>query len=99
MAVVAVEGEGLMLAQLLYVAVCLTGIAAIFSLQRHRHRNAKGCRWWLYSLLSAGLALDALLAWHTGAPPLLSSRWLIALGISGVMAWSAIEDWQRDRRA
>lgn len=88
-----------MLALMLYTAACAAGVVAIFNLQHLRHKSAKGCRWWAYTGLAIGLALEAVNAWHAGAPGWLSPRWLIAIGIAVVLGWAAIEDWQRDRRA
>lgn len=86
-----------MLALIVYSLACTAGILAIFNLQRNRHRDAKGCRWWAYSVLACGLAIEMLNAWHNGAPGWTSPRWLTAIGIGVVLSWAAIEDWLRGR--
>ena len=87
-----------MLALAMYSAACIAGILAIFSLQRHRHKDAKACRWWAYSVLACGLAVEMLNAWHNGAPGWTSPQWMTAIGIAVVVCWSAVEDWQRERK-
>lgn len=88
-----------MLAELLYSIACVAGIVAIFNLQQHRHKTARGCRWWAYSFLAIGLAVEMIDAWGDGAPGWGSPRWLTTIGIAVVLGWAAVEDWQRNRSA
>jgi len=95
--VVALAGRSLtvMLVQFVYIACCLAGIAAIFVQQRYRYRRAKGCRWWLYTLLALGLAYEGFETWKFGAPAFPAGRWLIVPSLAAVMAWAAWKDWGR----
>ena len=86
-----------MLAKAIYVTACVVGILAIFMLQNDRYRYARGCRWWLYSALSAGLAWEALDALTWGAPGFPATRWITTPALAAILAWAAIEDWQRGR--
>ncbi len=83
--------------QLLYIAICLAGILAVFHLQVCRHRHARGCRYWLYSLLAFGLGWEALDAWKYGVPGFPGSRWILVPSLVAVMVWAAATDWI-DRR-
>lgn len=83
--------------QLLYIAICLAGIGAIFHLQRYRYRWARGCRYWLYTVVAFGLGWEAIDAWKYGVPGWPGSRWILVPSLVAVMAWSAIADW-RERR-
>lgn len=80
--------------QLLYIAACLVGLAAIFVQQRYRLRDSRGCRWWLYSLLALGLCYEAMEAWKYGAPALPAGRWIVVPSLAAVLAWSAVNDWR-----
>jgi len=80
--------------QALYIATCLVAIGAIFVQQRYRLRRAKGCRWWLYTLLALGLAYEALEALKYGAPALPAGRWIVVPALAAVMAWAAANDWK-----
>jgi len=67
----------LMLWQLAYIACCLIGMGAIFLQQRYRYRNAKGCRWWLYTLLAFGLAYDGDRGLQARPPAFPAGRWIL----------------------
>ncbi|WP_425065137.1 hypothetical protein [Reyranella sp.] len=82
------------LLQLAYIACCLVTIGAIFVQQRYRLRHAKGCRWWLYTVLAFGLGYEALEAFKYGAPALPAGRWIVVPALAAVMAWSAANDWK-----
>ena len=84
----------MMLWQLLYIACSLVGIGAIFVQQRYRYRNAKGCRWWLYTVLAIGLAYEGLEAFKYGAPSFPAGRWIVLPSLAAVMAWAAAKDWK-----
>lgn len=78
----------------LYIAACLVAIGAIFVQQRYRLRGAKGCRWWLYSLLALGLGYEAIEAFKFGPPALPAGRWIVIPSLAAVLAWSAANDWK-----
>lgn len=80
--------------QLLYIVCCLVALAAIFVQQQYRLRGARGCRWWLYSLLALGVAYEAMEAWKFGAPALPAGRWIVMPALAAVLAWSAANDWK-----
>jgi hypothetical protein len=80
---------------LAYVLCCAVAIAAILLQQGWRYRTARGCRWWLYSLLALGLAYEGLEAWKYGAPALPAGRWLLVPPLAAVLAWAAAKDWKR----
>lgn len=79
----------------LYVACCAVAIASTLVLQRYRYRRAKGCRWWLYTVLAIGLAYEGLEAWKFGAPAFPAGRWLVIPSLAAVMAWASVKDWRR----
>ena len=80
--------------QLLYIACCLVALGAIFVQQQYRLRRAKGCRWWLYSLLALGVAYEGMEAWKFGAPAIPAGRWIVMPALAAVLAWSAANDWK-----
>lgn len=80
--------------QLLYIACCLVALGAIFVQQQYRLRDARGCRWWLYSLLALGVAYEAMEAFKFGAPALPAGRWIVMPALAAVLAWSAANDWR-----
>ncbi|MFO1081859.1 MAG: hypothetical protein U1E23_14670 [Reyranellaceae bacterium] len=83
--------------QLLYIGLCLASMVAVFWLQAGRHRDAKGCLWWSYSLLAFALGWEAIDAWKFGAPGFPASRWLLVPALLVVMAWAAIADRHHQR--
>ncbi len=80
--------------QLLYIACCLVAMGSIFVQQQYRLRRARGCRWWLYSLLALGIAYEGIEAWKFGAPAIPAGRWIVMPALAAVMAWSAANDWK-----
>ncbi|WP_289296260.1 hypothetical protein [uncultured Reyranella sp.] len=80
---------------LAYVLCCVVAIASIFVQQAYRFRTAKGCRWWLYTVLAGGLFYEAMEAWSYGAPAFPSGRWIVLPSLASVLAWAAAKDWQR----
>lgn len=80
---------------LAYVVCCVVAIGSIFVQQAYRFRTAKGCRWWLYTVLAGGLFYEAIEAWNYGAPAFPSGRWIVLPSLAAVLAWAASKDWQR----
>lgn len=94
-----------MIPQLLYIAVCLAGVIAIFHVQRYRigaaidHSvTAAGCRWWLYNVLAVAILWEAIDAYKYGPPGWPASRWLLMPAASATLVWTAVVDWLRRRR-
>lgn len=79
--------------QVVYIAACLVAIGAIFVQQRYRLRRAKACRWWLYTVLAAGIAYEGIEAFKYGAPAFPAGRWIVMPALAAVMAWAAAKDW------
>lgn len=84
--------------QLAYIAVCLAGMFAIFTLQRHRHRKAAALLWWTYTALAYALAWEAIDAWNYAPPGWPASRWLLVPALAAIMTAAAVRDWKSERR-
>ena len=84
--------------QLAYIFVCTIGVGAVFHLQHYRYGDARGCHYWLYSLVAFGLGWEAIDAWKYGVPGWPGSRWVLVPAIVAVMAWAAASDWLNRKR-
>lgn len=77
--------------KVLYIAICLKGIAAIFQLQAFRYHDAKGCRYFLYTLVALGFGWEAIDAGLYGPPGFPSSRWVLIPAAVGALTWTAFD--------
>lgn len=82
----------ILMAQLLYSAMCATVIAAAFWLQAHRHLRAKACIYWAYSLLVFALMWEIIDAWQSGPPGFPASRWALVFALDVILAGAALRD-------
>lgn len=82
----------ILLAQLLYTALCATAIAAAFWLQAHRHFRAKACIYWSYSLLEFALVWEGIDTWLSGPPGFPASRWALLFALDVILVAAALKD-------
>lgn len=76
----------------LYLLCCAVAFVAAVDLQLGRHRRAKACVWWAYTVLTIGLAWEALDAWNFGPPDFPSTRWVLLPALAVVEAAAALKD-------
>lgn len=84
----------MMVAQIIYITLCLLAMGAIFHVQEYRSSSL----WWAYTILTFGLGWEAIDAWKYGAPGWPSSRWVMVPSLTIILVTVAVSEWRQRRR-